>query len=190
MRLFLQRFLRTLDQALSDSQAGIAVGMVAHLALWAEAEGGAGSVARLGLSLVVAHDQAMTTMAFPARMAWIDAGRDDTACIPRLVLCVAEDPPLHPVGAFPIAPARICALLWFESRQVFKNQYACSVLPSKLDNTAAYQVRDLFVNVPDFGPEVGIVLFVLSNDASLRSVACNTSKQFRALCPLPLCHSQ
>ena len=72
---------------------------------------------------------------------------------------------------------------------MFKNQYACSVLPSKLDNTAAYQVCDLFVNMPDFGPEVGIVLFVLGNDASLRSVACNTSKQFlptaRYRCAIP-----
>ena len=79
MRLFLQRCLRALDQALSDSQAGISVGVVAHLALWAEAEGGAGSIALLGVSLVVAHDQAMTTMAFPARIARIYTGRDDTA---------------------------------------------------------------------------------------------------------------
>jgi len=64
------------------------------------------------------------------------------------------------------------------------------VLGGELDNAAAHQMRDLFVNVPDFGPEVGIVLFVLGKDASLRSVACNTSKQLRALCPLPLCHSQ
>ena len=43
--------------------------------------------------------------------------------------------------------------------------------------------------MPDFGPEVGIVLFVLGNDASLRSVACNTSKQFlptaRYRCAIP-----
>ena len=112
MRLFLQRGLRTLDQALPDSQAGISVGMVAHLALWAEAEGGAGSIALLGLSLVVAHDQAMTTMALPARIARIHTGRDDTASIPRLVLCVAEHAALHPVGPFRIAPTRILALLW------------------------------------------------------------------------------
>ena len=63
------------------------------------------------------------------------------------------------------------------------------VLGGELDNAAAYQVRDLFVNVPDFGPEVGIVLFVLGNDASLRSVACNTSKQLlptaRYRCAIP-----
>jgi hypothetical protein len=63
------------------------------------------------------------------------------------------------------------------------------VLGGELDNAAAYQVRDLFVHVPDFGPEVGIVLFVLGNDASLRSVARNTSKQFlptaRYRCAIP-----
>src|SRR5260221_14377940 len=112
MRLFLQRCLRTLDQALSDSQAGISVGMIAHLALWAEAEGGTGSIALLGLSLVIAHDQAMTTMAFPTRIARIHTGLDDTAYIPRLELCEAENAALHPVGPFRIAPTRIRALLW------------------------------------------------------------------------------
>ena len=64
------------------------------------------------------------------------------------------------------------------------------VLGGELDNAAAHQVRDLFVHVPDFGPEVGIVLFVLGNDASLRSVARNTSKQFLSYSPIPLCPSQ
>ena len=63
------------------------------------------------------------------------------------------------------------------------------VLGGEQDNAAAHQMRDLFVNVPDFGPEVGIVLFVLGNDASLRSVARNTSKQFlptaRYRCAIP-----
>ena len=57
------------------------------------------------------------------------------------------------------------------------------MLGGELDNAGANQVRDLFVHVPDFGPEVGIVLFVLGNDASLRSVARNTSKQFLVLQP-------
>jgi hypothetical protein len=38
-------------------------------------------------------------------------------------------------------------------------------------------VCEVFINVPDFGPEVGIVLFVFRHDASLRAVACNTPKQ-------------
>ena len=188
MRLFLQRCLRTLDQALSDSQAGISVGMIAHLAVWAEAERGSASIAFHRVSLGVANDSSVTAMAFPARIAGIDAGRDDAACMPGLVLCVAENAPFHPVGAFAIATARIRALFRLQVAQMFKNQEARSVLPSELDNASAHQMRDLFVHVPDFGPEVGIVLFIVGNDASLGSVACNASKQFRALCPIPLRH--
>ena len=111
MRLFLQRFLRTLDQALSDSQTGISVGMIAHLALWAETERGTGGVAFHRVSLVIANDSSVTAMAFAARMARIDTAGDDAACMPGFVLCVAENAPFHPVGAFGIATARIRALL-------------------------------------------------------------------------------
>jgi hypothetical protein len=38
MRLFLHRFLITLKQALSNTQAGISVGMIAQLALGTEAK--------------------------------------------------------------------------------------------------------------------------------------------------------
>ena len=85
MRLFLQRCLRTLDQALSDSQTGISVGMVAHLAVWAQAEGRAGRVSLNRLALIVANDGRVTAMAFPARIARIEAARDETTCLPRLV---------------------------------------------------------------------------------------------------------
>ena len=112
MRLFLQRCLRPLDQALSDSQTGIAVGMVAHLAVWAQAQRRAGGVSLNRLALIIANDGRVTAMAFPARIARIDAARDETTCIPRLVLCVAENAALHPVGPFRIAPTRIRALLW------------------------------------------------------------------------------
>ena len=111
MRLFLQRFLGALSQALPDSQTGIAVGMVAHLALWAQAKRRAGRVSLNRLALIVANDGRVTAMAFPARIARIDAARDDTTCIPRLVLRVLEDAPFHPVGAFPVAAARIRAFL-------------------------------------------------------------------------------
>ena len=90
MRLFLQRFLGALDQALPDSQTGIAVGMVAHLALWAQAQRRPGRVSLNRLALIVANDGRVTAMAFPARIARIDAARDETACIPRLVLCVLK----------------------------------------------------------------------------------------------------
>ncbi len=109
MRLFLQRFLVALDQALPDSQTGIPVGMVAHLALWAQAKRRTGRVSLNRLALIVANDGRVTAMAFPARIARIDAARDDTTCIPRLVLRVLENAPFHPVCAFPVAAARILA---------------------------------------------------------------------------------
>ena len=86
MGLFLLRFLIALKQALTDPETGIAVGMIAHLALWAQDKRGSYGVPLLRLASMVAHDQAMTTMAFPARIARIHTGRDDTAYIPRLVL--------------------------------------------------------------------------------------------------------
>jgi hypothetical protein len=78
--------LRPLDQALSDSQAGISVGMIAHLAVWAQAEGRAGCVSLNRPALIVANDSSVTAMAFSARIARIHTGRDDAACIPRLIL--------------------------------------------------------------------------------------------------------
>jgi hypothetical protein len=113
--------LRTFDQALSDTDTGIAVGMIAHLALWAETERGAGGVAFHRVSLRIANDSSVTAMAFSARIARIDTAGDDAACIPGFVLCVAENAPFHPVGAFGIAPARIRALLRLQVAQMFNN---------------------------------------------------------------------
>ena len=109
MRLFLQRFEISLDQALPDSQTGIPVGMVAHLAVWAQAKRRAGRVSLNRLALIVANDGRVTAMALPARIARIDAARDETTCMPRFVLRVLEDAPFHPVGAFHVAAARILA---------------------------------------------------------------------------------
>ena len=190
MRLFLQRFLIALKQALTDPQAGISIGMIAHLALWAEAERGARGVALFWLALVVANDRSVAAMTLSARIARIHATCDDTGCIPGFVFRVVEDTPFHPVGAFPIASARILPLLRTQVAQVFKHENTRLLFSRELDNASAHQVRDVFINVPDLAPEVGIVLFALCKNASLRSVACNASKQARALCPLPLCHSR
>jgi hypothetical protein len=58
----------------------------------------------------------------------------------------------------------------------------------ELDNAAACQVRDVFINVSDLAPEIGIVLFIFRDEARLRSVACNTSEQSlpkaRYRCPI------
>ena len=88
MRLFLLRFLRTGNQALPDTQTGIAVGVSAHLALLAVDQGSAGGVAFQGLPLVVANDGGVTAMTFSARIARIHPARDDAACIPRLIFAV------------------------------------------------------------------------------------------------------
>ena len=60
----------------------------------------------------------------------------------------------------------------------------------ELDNAAACQVRDVFINVSDLAPEIGIVRFIFRDEARLRSVVCDASEQSRALCPLSQCHSR
>src|SRR5215469_2346742 len=98
------------------------VGMIAHLALWAETERGAGGVAFHSLPLMIANDRSVTAMAFAARIARIHPARDDAACIPGLIVAVPEDAALHPVGAFRIASAAIAALFWSQVAQVFKHE--------------------------------------------------------------------
>ena len=71
---------------------------------------------------------------------------------------------------------------------MLEDQDACLLLDGELDNASAHLVRDVLIDVPDLAPQISIVLFPLGNDASLRSVVCNASEQFRALCPIPLCH--
>jgi len=177
MRLFLLRVFVALNQALADTETGIAVGVPAHLALWAEAERRAGSVARFWLSLVIATDVRVAAVAFSARIPWVDPAGDDPH-VPRLVLRVAENAPFHPVGPFRIATAAIRALFWLQVAQVLKDEDTGLVLPRELNNASAQQVRDMFIDVPDFGPEIGIVLFSFGDNARLASVACNAAKQF------------
>ena len=116
----------------------------------------------------------MATRAFSTGIAWIDTAGDD-ALVPRLVLRVLEDASLHPVGTFRVATTAILALLWFEMAQMLKHQNRCVVLFGKLDNASTHQMCYLLIAVADFAPEIGIVLFAFSNDASLMSVACNLS---------------
>ena len=71
---------------------------------------------------------------------------------------------------------------------MLKDEHACIVLFGELDNASAHQVGKIVIAMADLTPEVGIVLLVFGNDASLRSVACYPPKQFRTLCPLSLCH--
>jgi hypothetical protein len=72
MRLFLPRVFVALSEPLSDTDAGIAVGVTAILALWADAERSAGSIALLGLSLIIANDMRVAAMTFSARIGRVD----------------------------------------------------------------------------------------------------------------------
>src|SRR5215813_11272490 len=83
-RLFFERFCVARKQALADTDTGIAIGMSLHLALWAEAEGRTGGVAFSGLALIIANDEGMATMAFSARILWVDPAGDDPL-VPRLI---------------------------------------------------------------------------------------------------------
>ena len=67
-------------------------------------------------------------MAFATRVAWVDVAGDHTTCVPRLIFRVAEDAAFHPVGAFPIAPARIRALFGLEIAQMLKDENTDLVL--------------------------------------------------------------
>jgi hypothetical protein len=86
--------LRALKQALSDPETGIAVGMIAHLALWAQDKRGSYGVPLLRLASMVAHDQAMAAMTFSTRITRIHPARDDSQ-VPRLIPGIAEDAALH-----------------------------------------------------------------------------------------------
>jgi hypothetical protein len=74
--------------------------------------------------------------------------------------------PAHPVGSLRIATTRILPLFWLEIAQVLKDQDAGLMFLGELDNATADQVRDVFIKMADFAPEVGIVLFILRQDAS------------------------
>src|SRR5215469_13663316 len=96
MRLFFHRVWIALNESLSDTQTGIAVGMVAHLARLAKTECSAEGIALHRFSLVVANDGDLAAMTFSTRVARVDAAGDDPH-LPRLVLRVAENAPFHEV---------------------------------------------------------------------------------------------
>ena len=70
---------------------------------------------------------------------------------------------------------------------MLEDQDTRSLILGELDNASAHQMGNLLICVSDLAPEVGIVLFIFGNDASLRSVTCNPSQVFRAFSPLSLC---
>src|SRR6266568_3186782 len=59
--------------------------------------------------------------------------------------------------------------------QVLEDQNTGPLPAGELDNASAHQMGNMLICVSDLAPEVGIVRFILGNDASLRSVPCNPS---------------
>jgi len=187
MRLFFERFCIALKQALTDDKTGISVCVIAHLARLAQHQRSTWSVPLNRLTGIVAHDQAMAAVTRSGCVGRVDAGGYNLV-LPRLILGIAEDAAFHPVGALGVTTARVLPLFGLEIAQMLKDEHACTVLFGELDNASAHQMRHVLIGMADLTPEADIVLFILCNDASLRSVACYPPKQFRALCPLSLYH--
>ncbi len=176
MRLFFERFLRALKQeALTDTQTGIPIGMIAHLACLAHHQRGTRGISFGRLACIVAHNLIMAAMALSGRIARVYTAGDDLL-VPCLILTIAEDAALHPVGAFGVAPARVPALFRFEIAQVLKNEKRSSMLSGELDNARTHQMGKRLITVSELAPEGGIVLLVFRQDASLATVDCNTSE--------------
>src|SRR6266852_844265 len=116
--------------------------------------------------LGIANDRGMAAMTLSGCVARVDPARDDLL-IPRLILCVLEDAPLHPVGSFAVPPVAILPLLRAQVPQVLEDEDRSPLLAGELDNTGTHQMGYLLIHVADLAPEVGIVLFVLRDDASL-----------------------
>lgn len=188
-RLFLQGLLITREQTLADHHTRIAIRISTHLTRRTKHERSTWGIALSRLACRIPSDQRVATRAFPARLTWTDAAGED-ALVPRFVPGIGENTSLHPVRAFGIPTTAIPASLWLEIAQVFKHQNAGPLLPGKLDNPRAHQMRELFITLRDLSPEVHIVLFALCDDARLPSVAGNPSKQLRAFSRLSLCHRQ
>ena len=113
-------------------------------------------------------------MAFSGGIAWVDPTGDDPL-VPRLIFGVVEDPALHPVCPFRISAPTILTLFRFEIPQVLEDQYRSSLLCGEPHNASAHEMSYLGVYALDLAPEVGVVLFVLCDDARLAAVPGNAS---------------
>ena len=58
---------------------------------------------------------------------------------------------------------------------MLKNEDSSLMLLSKLDNAMADEMGYVLITMLNLVPEIYVVLFIFSNDASLFSVACNPS---------------
>ena len=151
-------FLIAIHEPLAYLEAGIAVGMPAHLAGWTHDQGCTHLVALFGLPLRVANYLRTTAGAFPAGIPGVDPAGDDTGLVPRLVFGVAENAALHPEGSLHVSSVTIPAFLRFQIAEVFKHQKRGSLRTCELDNAVADLVGKILVTMIDFALQIGIVL--------------------------------
>lgn len=167
MRLFLWFFwlwclVIASHESLTNLEAGVAVSMPTHLAVWTDDQRCTHVISLFWLPLRIANDLRTTTSAFPAGILRIDPTGDDPRLVPCLVFGVAEDATLHPEGSFLIASAAVATFFRFEMAEMFKHQNGGSLLSGELDDTMADLVRNILVTVRDFLPEVRIILLAES----------------------------
>lgn len=174
-RLFLSDFLSACDEALTDHQTGVAIGIPAHVACLAQHKRRARGIPLGGLPVLVADHEPMTLGTFSTGVAGIDATSDDRLR-PCLVFGVPEDASLHPESAFAIATAAISALLWLETAQMFKRQDGGPMRAGKLDNAGADLMGQILVSLLDLAPEGDIVLLSCGKDTGFAAISCNPSQ--------------
>ncbi len=92
-RLFLgETFLITSKQAFANDDAGISIGVAAHLAIWAEHQGSTGRISFRWLSRVIAGNRRTTAGTVMTGIPGIDSAGHDSL-IPGFVFAVLEDLP-------------------------------------------------------------------------------------------------
>src|SRR5579864_948932 len=155
MRLFLAGVLRAGDEPLTDDETRIAIRVPSHGTRRTENERCASCVAFDRVPLGIANDLGMAAMTLSGCVARVDPARDDLL-IPRLICCVLEDAPLHPVGSFAVPPVAILPLLRAQVPQVLEDEDRSPLLAGELDNTGTHQMGYLLSQVADLAPEVGI----------------------------------
>src|SRR5437879_2763283 len=176
-RLFLDGFLRACDETLADNKTSISIRISLHPTLMTENQWRTRGVTFCWLACLIASNEALATSTFSAGIPRIHATGENT-CIVRLILGIAENTSLHPEGPFLVASFTVFSLGRLEGPKVFKHQYRCLMLLSKLDHTSTHQMGSLLISMAYLVPEMSIVSFILCDDASLTSVACNPSELF------------
>src|SRR5207244_2192556 len=138
MRLFLGGVLRAGDEPLTDDETSIAIRVPAHGTRRTENQRCAWGVAFDWVPLGIANDQGMAAMTLSGCVARVDPARDDLL-LPRLIFCVLEDAPFHPVGSFAVPSVAIFPLLRAQVPQVLEDEDGSPLPAGELDNTATHQ---------------------------------------------------